>query len=248
MKREEQLIQKYGAETIISVLSSFLTPERWLRIQNVVAERTLNIAPVLEHIHDRGNTSAVMRSAEAYGFVNFNIIEREGEKFKTSQRTTAGTDKWLEISKFKNTHDCLTNLKNHGFQIYCTHLDATCSLEEIDYSRPTAIILGNEKDGATQEAVDLSDGRIVIPMYGFAQSFNISVAAAIAFSKIHQIRKNLICDSRQLLEKNSLHEGFYSNNNTSGDLTPEQKQIFYAKYILRSVQSAEEILKANPTL
>ena len=101
-----------------------LTESRQRRIQEVVEKRCFNCSVVLENIYDRGNASAVMRSAEALGFAQIHMIEL-GDKFKESQRTTAGADKWLELKKWKSTVECVVELKRQGQQIVVTHLAAS---------------------------------------------------------------------------------------------------------------------------
>jgi len=215
---DENLINKK-----IEILKEFVTPHRWERIEKVVSDRTLRIAPVLENIYDNGNISAVMRSAESYGFVNFHIIERQDGQFKNSQRVSQGTEKWLKIKKSKNTTSCLSDLKSQGFKIYATHLDATIKMEDIDFSQPSAVIFGNERDGVSPEALDLCDEKFIIPMYGFAQSFNISVAAALCFYHIHLSRTIKLAKS--------------------GDLSDLQKKSLLLDYLMKSLDEPEKILK-----
>lgn len=170
-------------------LRHHVTPERWARIQTAVDNRRPQTAVVLEDIYDRGNTSAVMRSAEAFGIYQLHMIEL-GEKFKESKRVTQGAHKWLDSKKWKSTASCIGQLKSQGYRVYVTHLDAQAKpLSEVDMSQPFAIAFGNEKDGASPEILQLADERVYIPMQGFVQSFNISVAAALCFYHIHLFAK-----------------------------------------------------------
>lgn len=165
---------------LIRVLSRQVTPERWEKIQNVVNDRVSPMSVVIENIFDRGNASAVMRSMEAFGFYKIHMIEIN-EKFKESQRVTKGAEKWLEIAKWKSTQSCIETLKAQGHKIYVTHLDKNAlPVEEIPVSEPFALCFGNEKDGASPELIEMADETVFIPMRGFVQSFNISVAAAVA--------------------------------------------------------------------
>lgn len=167
---------------VIEHLWPQLTPERGERLQGVVQGRSDQVVAVLENIYDRGNVSAVMRSAEAFGFFDFRIIENPDEKFKPANRVTAGTEKWLHITKYRRVENCIQDLKQDGFQVYVTHLNTkSVAIDQIDFSRPTAFVLGNEKDGVSEQALRLADGAFVIPMQGMAQSFNISVAGALCF-------------------------------------------------------------------
>ncbi len=204
---------------VIEVMSQILTPERQEKIRNVIEKRTLNIIPVLDGICDLGNASAVMRSAEAFGLLEMHMVENQ-TKYKLSKRTTKGTDKWLNVKRWMNSLECAQYLKKKGYRICSTHLDShAVSIDEVDFTIPTALILGNEKDGVSQEILEMSDVKCIIPMQGFAQSFNISVAAALSFYHIYKDRTR----------RQGVH----------GDLTPEQKEYLIADYFLRSVDNAE---------
>lgn len=198
---------------IIRRLSPLLTADRHKKIQQVLQGRTFDVVPVLEDIYDRGNISAVMRSAEAFGFFHFHIIDNKEQKFKAANRVTQGTDKWLDIQNWKSTTQCVAHLKSQDYKVYATHLDATAkSIFEVDWTQKSAIVLGNEKDGVSQELLDQCDGRVIIPMQGFAQSFNISVAGALMFFHIYSERLK--------------HFG------KSGNLNPQQHELAFAHMLL----------------
>lgn len=202
---------------IVEHLKTHVTPERWQRIQTAVENRRPQTAVVLEDIYDRGNTSAVMRSAEAFGLYQFHTIELS-EKFKESKRVTQGAHKWLDKKKWTSTASCIQHLKAEGYKIYVTHLDAQAKpLGEVPMDKPFAICLGNEKDGASKEILELADERVYIPMQGFVQSFNISVAAAICFYHIHLYAKKHL-------------------------LTDEERKRLQALYLTRSIDSWEKYL------
>lgn len=212
-----------SAQQVIDVLAEFLTPERQARVSKVVEERTYAVVPVLEDIYDRGNTSAVLRSAEAMGFQAAHIIELS-EKFKSSNRVTSGADKWLDVVKWKSTKECVMHLKSKGYRVLATHLDAKAKpIEQIDFSTPVAWVLGNEKEGISKEMQELADETVIIPMNGFVQSFNISVAGAISFYHIHRERIRLF--------------------GRNGDLTDEQKLILKAQFYLRTPDNPEQLIE-----
>lgn len=211
-----------SVETIMEKIWPLLTPERQRKIENVVAKRCFSIPVVLESIYDRGNISAVMRTAEGLGFANFHIIESQ-EKFKNSQRVTQGADKWVETKKWKSTSEAIKYFKANKIRLCVTSLEAAKPLHEVDFSTPLALVLGNEKDGVSKEMLEAADERVIIPMPGFVQSFNISVAGALCLYQIFQNRL-------QKLGK-------------SEDITPEQIAILKASYALRTLDSAEDILR-----
>lgn len=211
----------FSAQDVLKHLAPRLTSERWARIQQVVASRTCDVVPVLENIYDRGNTSAVFRSAEAMGFQVVHLIELS-EKFKEANRVTAGADKWLDVVRWKDTRSCVLHLKEQGYQVLATHLDTRARpLTAMELTKPTAIVFGNEKDGISPEMQELADQSVILPMRGFVQSYNISVAAAIAFQTIASER-----DRRGL----------------GGTLSESEKRVLEAHYCLRTLDNPARLL------
>lgn len=216
---------KASYQEVLKQVWPLLTEERRKKIERVVQGRCFSNVVVMEWIYDRGNISAVMRSAEAMGLGQIHLIEQPGEKFRESQRTTAGADKWVEVKKWKTTTDCIKTLKAQGKQIIVTHLDATSKpIAEIDFSKPSALVLGNEKDGVSKEMIEAADHRVIIPMEGFVQSYNISVAGALCFYQMYQSH----------LQKTG----------RAGDLTDTEKDILKAVYAARTLDSARQVLEA----
>lgn len=208
-------------QVVNELIMGQLTENRKKRISEVVENRTFNVSVVCEGLYDRGNVSAVMRSAEAFGFVDFHVIE-SGEKFKKANRVTKGSEKWLEIKKWQSSNDAIDFLKNkQKRKLIVTSLDANISIDEIDFSEPCAVVLGNEMEGVSHEMLEAADYRIKIPMMGFVQSFNISVAAAICLYHIFQQRNKL---------------GIRS------ELTVVQKEILAAHYAIRTQDSSVDQL------
>ncbi len=215
--------RRYEPLEIIERLTEFLTPDRRNRIEAVLAERTYGVATVVEGLVNVGNVSAVMRSAEAMGFQAFHVITG-GEAFKNSKRTSQGAEKWLDVFHWETPADCVAHLRGEGYRIVATHLDETSlGIDEIDFTQKTALIFGNENEGVSPEMVDLSDQRCIIPMSGFVQSFNISVAAAVAMYHARQDR----------LRRQDMH----------GDLSENDRNVLRAVYYLRSVKHAGLILE-----
>ncbi len=215
---------KVSPTDVMTHIFPLLTPERQQKIVKVAQARCFDISIVLESIYDRGNISAVMRTAEGLGFSNFHIIETF-EKFKNANRVTQGADKWVETKKWKTTKEFIEFAKKNKIRICVTSLEAAKPLHTIDFSSPLALVLGNEKDGVSKEMIEAADERVVIPMPGFVQSFNISVAGALSLYQIYQ-------DRLRRLGKVE-------------DVTPQQIEILKAHYALRTMDSAEEILQSK---
>jgi tRNA (guanosine-2'-O-)-methyltransferase len=217
---------KVSAADVLTHVYPLLTADRKTKIERVAAGRCFDISVVLESIYDRGNISAVMRTAEGLGFSSFHVIETF-EKFKNANRVTQGADKWVETKKWKSTSDFIKFAKSNGIRICVTSLNAAKPIHEVDFTKPLALVLGNEKDGVSQEILEAADERVIIPMPGFVQSFNISVAGALCLYQIYQDR----------LKRLGKVE----------DVTPEQVEILKAHYALRTLDSAEDILKSKLT-
>lgn len=211
------------AEWVISILKHHITDERKNRIDQVINKRCFSCFPIFENIYDQGNLSAVIRSSEAMGFGQAHIIETF-DKFKKSKRTTAGSEKWVELIKKKNTSQAIDELKKNKVQILSTSLQPnSISIEDVDVTRPTALVFGNESSGVSQEMIEASDACVIIPMIGFVQSFNISVAGALGLWI--------------LKKKRDSHFG------SDTDLNQNEKDILKAHYYIRSVDAAYPILK-----
>ena len=217
---------KVSTNDVMTHVFPLLTEDRRKKIERVAAGRCFDITVVLESIYDRGNISAVMRTAEGLGFSGFHIIETF-EKFKNANRVTQGADKWVETKKWKSTREFIEYAKKNKIRICVTSLNAAKPIHEVDFTTPLALVLGNEKDGVSREILDAADERVIIPMPGFVQSFNISVAGALCLYQIYQ-------DRLRRLGKVE-------------DVTPEQIEILKAHYALRTLDSAEEILKSKLT-
>jgi tRNA (guanosine-2'-O-)-methyltransferase len=175
----------FSADHILKTLKPMLTDERIQRLDEVCASRSLHLVSVLENIYDRGNVSAVMRSFEAFGFMQMHLIDAPTAKFKAANRVTKGAEKWLDTHSHDNPTSAVRELKQKGYQIWATDLNTKYSIEDLDFSKPTAVVLGNEKDGVSEELKGMVDGCFRVPMLGFSQSFNISVAASLIFYHAH---------------------------------------------------------------
>jgi tRNA (guanosine-2'-O-)-methyltransferase len=208
-------------QRIIETLRPLLTPQRVQRIEEVLSHRTYGITAVLEAIYDHGNTSAVLRSADALGIQRVNLI-LTSPRYKLDRKISLGSEKWLDVYRYHDPVTCVRDLQSQGYQVLATHLEASRPLGQIDFSKPTALVFGNEKDGVSPELVAAADGTVHIPMVGFAQSFNISVAAALALY-------HATWDRQQRL-------------GPLGDLTEEEKQILRERFYRRSVRHSDLLL------
>ncbi|MCB0348161.1 MAG: RNA methyltransferase [Bdellovibrionales bacterium] len=214
----------YDSEEVFEKLSPILTPDRRERISQVVASRTRNFIPVLEKIFDQGNINAVFRSAESLGFQDVHMIDNQ--KIKISKRISKGSDKWLNVSQWDETTPCLKKLKADGYKVLVTHLDASAtSIYEWDFTQKTALVFGSEGFGVSEEAIQLADQTVILPMEGFTQSYNISVAAALCMFYVNQQRKLKL--------------------GSNADLSREEQRLLEASYYLRTCNETMKPLVAS---
>jgi len=158
----------------------FRTERRIGKITSAINSRQQSLRVVIENVHDRHNVSAIFRSCDAVGVSKVTLLYTIEKRPKLSRITSSSASKWVEIENFTDTKTCFNSLRNKGFKIYSTILDDSAkSIYDIDFSEKVAILFGNEHRGVSEEAANLSDETIYIPMKGMIQSLNVSVAAAV---------------------------------------------------------------------
>jgi len=156
------------------------TERRRNKIISVINFRQPSLKIVLENIHDPHNVSAIFRTCDAVGVPKVSLVYYQEAFPKIGKKSSASAFKWVEREKFKSIEDCYSNLKNEGFNIYASSIsDGAVSLYELDLTKKSAIILGNEHRGVSDSATNLADKKFLIPMFGMVQSLNVSVAASI---------------------------------------------------------------------
>lgn len=167
-------------------LKQFLTDERLAKIEFYAAESSDFVLPVVEDVYQFRNAAAIVRSVEACGFHKIAAMEKQNV-FDPNWRVTKGADTWVEVDKIPHSLDALQKIKEQGYRIVAVSPEKNATmLPDYQITEPTALVFGTEKEGVTQEILDFADETLAIPMYGFTQSFNVSVAAAICFYELKQ--------------------------------------------------------------
>ena len=170
--------------------ADYLVPERRARIDEVAANRTRTLTVVMEAFCDPQNVNAVLRTCEAFGVQELHAVEGPMKPFDRNKKISQNADKWLDVHRWRSTAECLGHLRAQGFAIYVTHLGpASRALGDLSFAGKVALVFGNESRGVSDEAVRLADATYAIPMRGFVQSFNVSVAAAISLAKAVERRE-----------------------------------------------------------
>lgn len=210
-------------QSIINYLKEFATEERYNRICNIIEKRTRHFTIVVENLYQSHNMSAILRTAECLGIQDVHIIENNFE-YEISKQVSLGAQKWLSIHRYNqqenNTIMCLKAIKEKGYKIIATlpH-ENDCMLEDICIDEKTAFIFGTELDGLTQEVIDIADGFIKIPMYGFTESYNVSVSVALTMANVNErLRKSSINWSLSEDEKLTLQLDWLKKSIKESDL------------------------------
>lgn len=169
-----------------------MSPERYQRIDAVLKKRQMDLTVCLEHVHKPQNISAVLRTCDAVGIHEVHMIWNG--KTRMRRGTAMGSQKWVRRERHENIQEACDHFHRQDQQILVTHLsDKAVDFRDIDYTKPTAIILGQEKYGASDEAIELADHEIVIPMAGMVQSLNVSVAGALVLYEAQRQRQLAGC-------------------------------------------------------
>jgi tRNA (guanosine-2'-O-)-methyltransferase len=158
-----------------------MTPARFDKLQAVLQRRQFDLTIVLENVFDPHNISAVMRTCDAVGVQELYILNTKIPRHKKwGARSSSSAAKWLTVHQFEDTDQCFDSIRSRGLKILTTHLDTQAvPLYAVDFTRPLALVFGNEHSGVSDEIRVKADGNFVIPQVGIIQSLNISVACAV---------------------------------------------------------------------
>ncbi len=204
------------------ILAEMITPARRERMESVLAARVRSVAVVLENLYDPHNISAVLRTCEATGIQDVHIVETE-HKFKFSSGITRGCEKWLTIYRHPNPEACAAELRGAGYEIsVADHRPATPRIEDLPPVKRRVYWMGAEHRGLSQEARALADSAYRIPMQGFTESFNVSVAAALT-----------LYTARRTWE---------TQTGLTGDLSPGETEELRLSWLKKQIRRSDEIL------
>ena len=178
-----------------------MTPERFRRIQSVLNQRQPDLTVITDEVHKGRNIAAVVRTCDAVGIDTIHTVTPSAG-YQRYQGTAMGSQKWVEVKEYDQIQEPVQALKSQGFQILVAHLSETAvDYRQIDYTSPTGIILGTEKQGVSESAAILADQHITVPMMGMVASLNVSVACAIILTEACRQRQQAgLYDQRRLPE------------------------------------------------
>ncbi len=156
-----------------------MSPERFARINQMLDNRQTDLTICLDKVHKTNNIAAVIRTADAVGIHQVHAVWPDIE-MRVSGNTASGSQQWVKTIKHYHMDEAATQFKAQKMQILATNFSETAvDFREIDYTKPTVIIMGNERDGVSEEGLAIADQHIIIPMIGMVQSLNVSVASAL---------------------------------------------------------------------
>ncbi|WP_300667126.1 tRNA (guanosine(18)-2'-O)-methyltransferase TrmH [Desulfoluna sp.] len=156
-----------------------MTPERFEKLKAILKSRQMDLTVVMENVHKPHNLAAVARSCDAVGVFETHAISAKQEVVLRSH-TASGSKKWVGVKRHGSVDEAYAHLRSQGLRILCAHFDeGAVDFRAVDFTLPTAIVVGAELDGITEEAVAKADGSMIVPMLGMVQSLNVSVATAL---------------------------------------------------------------------
>ena len=215
-------------QLIINHLSQYATEHKKNFIEHVLSQRTRHITLVLENIFQSQNASATLRTSECLGLQDIHIIEDES-KYGTNKKVLKGAHKWLDLHRYKmkgfnNTEICFRQLRESGYKILVTDPSPDgISINDVSVDQKVAVVMGNEFHGTSKYAIAHADQKIFIPMYGFTESFNISVSAALCLNiLLTKLRASNINWKLSVSEKESLRLQWFRKIVRRSDLIEQE--------------------------
>jgi tRNA (guanosine-2'-O-)-methyltransferase len=201
---------------IVAVLGPLVSPRRLARIREVAAARTLSVSVVLEQLADPHNASAILRSADAFGVQRVHVIEHPAG-FLAASRVSKGAHRWLDVARHPDATTCADHLRAQGFQLVGAAADGTLTPEDLARIPRVALVVGHERHGVSDTMRAAADAMVSVPMAGFVESLNVSVATAILLHAATRGRHGLLEDA--------------------------EREMLVARFLMQSVTDAERVLR-----
>jgi tRNA G18 (ribose-2'-O)-methylase SpoU len=172
-----------------NVLKPYLKPERVQRIHEVLNRRTTQTRFLFENPANPSNVWACLRTLDSYGIQHVDVVIQSGKyagkaalSQKRGMRTAMGSAKWLTLKNHLTTRSALQTMKEEGYHILYTDVNPSSKdIRDVDWDKsgkPICIVMGNEQRGVSDVVREYADESFYLPMYGFAESFSLSVATA----------------------------------------------------------------------
>lgn len=155
------------------------SPSRYDKIIELLSNRQPDLTIFMDEVHKPHNLAAIVRTADAVGIGHVHAVFPEGVRF-SGHHTSSGSKRWVTTHKYPDLKTGIAEVKSQGMQVLAAHFsDKAVDFRSIDYTKPTCVLLGSELVGVSEEAAELADEHVIIPMVGMVQSLNVSVAGAL---------------------------------------------------------------------
>jgi tRNA (guanosine-2'-O-)-methyltransferase len=220
-----------GKQALLAYLLNFLSENKKELFYKLIEDRTRHITVALEDIFQPQNASAVLRTCDVFGIQDVHVIENKNE-YNVNPRVVHGASKWINLNKYNkeenNTLACVNTLKSEGYKVYATtpHTNELL-IQDVPLDNKVALLFGTENEGLSDVAMQNVDGFVKIPMYGFTESLNISVSAAIS---LYELSKRL------------------KESKINWQLSEDEKidqLIIWAKKVIKDGEQIEDLFKAK---
>lgn len=221
-------------DKILEEFYNIISDNKKEMFDRIASERTKHFTVVMENIYQEHNASAVLRSCDCFGIQELHVIEKDNQ-YKVQRDIALGAGRWVDMYNYDKgdspTVDCISKLKEKGYRIVATtpHTNDV-TINEFDITQPFALVFGTERLGISDEIKEMADEFVKIPMYGFTESFNISVSAAISLNVV-----------RERLEKSNLN----------WKLSPEEQtelKIKWSRKILKAGTELEKLFREKHSI
>lgn len=225
MKNMVNIEDRTLRDRVVEYLQQFITENRQARLAEILKYRTRHVTVVLEDLFQAQNISAVLRTCDCYGVQDVHVIQHRNE-FEANKDISMGADKWLSIHEYPhsdhNVKDCIDRLHEQGYWVAATLPDERKrTIFDLPVEQKTAFLFGTELTGLSEEAVKYADGNVLIPMYGFTESFNISNSAAIILSHFTEKMRH---------------------SDVNWQLSVEEREQIYFEWLQKSIKDSDTII------
>lgn len=209
----------WSSDGVVAVLEPMSEERRRARLAGVIDERVGSVTLLMDAPQDPHNAAAAIRSADAFGLPEIHVVPRD-EPFEFGRKVSQGTERWVEVVLHASATAAVSELRARDYALVSTHPEGALTPEDLAGIERVCLVVGNETDGISQALRSAADTSVRVPMRGFVESLNLSVAAALLLRAATLGRK--------------------------GDLSPAERRRLFAAFLLRSVPRAHEILAALP--
>jgi tRNA (guanosine-2'-O-)-methyltransferase len=205
-------------DRIVQALAPLVSDRRLARIREVAAARTMAVTMVMEGLADPHNASAILRTADAFGVQRVHVVEH-ADGFLAAHKVSKGADQWLDLVRHPDAHACAAHLKAAGYRVVVAAADGDLAPEDLTHESAVALVVGHERRGVSEPMRALADAVVAVPMAGFVESLNVSVATAVLL--------------------------YAATRGRRGGLDSEAQEMLVARFLLTSVRDAHRVLRES---